>query len=126
MACDSATALGRFDDAICFGLEAVELNDDDRYDSAGHAYTALGFAFAVIDFDRTLTISGSVPNTRPTLPCSATWPTFTDLPASPAAGSPMKKLPQRSFDLLHPRCRPFTRPVCGCRRSTPRRTSHQR
>ena len=36
-ACDAATGTGRLDDAVRYGLEAIELNDDDRYDFAAHA-----------------------------------------------------------------------------------------
>ncbi len=43
-ACDAATGVGRFGDAVRFGLEAVTLNDDDRYDFAIDAYRLTGQA----------------------------------------------------------------------------------
>ena len=43
-ACDSATGAGRYDKAVSFGLEAIALNDDDRYDFDPSAYYATGFA----------------------------------------------------------------------------------
>ncbi len=43
-ACDSALAAGRIDDAIRFGMEAIELNDDDRYEPSSAAYIRAGFA----------------------------------------------------------------------------------
>ena len=44
MACDSATVAGRFDDAIRFGMEAIELNDDDRYEPSTTAYVRAGIS----------------------------------------------------------------------------------
>ena len=56
-ACDSATGEFRFDDAIRFGLEAIELNDDDRYDFYIWAYAHTGFAFGFSgDLDRCLSV----------------------------------------------------------------------
>ena len=56
-ACDSATALGRADDAIRFGFEAIELNDDDDYDTSATPYTVLGYALAMSgEFDRGLSV----------------------------------------------------------------------
>ncbi len=43
-ACDAAISVGRFDDAVRFGLEALALNSDDRYDFAIHAYRLTGLA----------------------------------------------------------------------------------
>ena len=56
-ACDSATGEFRYDDAIRFGLEAIELNDDDRYDFYIWAYRHTGFAFGFSgDLDRCLNV----------------------------------------------------------------------
>ena len=43
-ACDAAASVGRLDDAVRYGLEAVALNDDDRYDFTIHAYRVTGLA----------------------------------------------------------------------------------
>ena len=56
-ACDSATGVGRIDDAIRFGLEAIELNDDAHYESSSMAFVATGFALgATGDIQRALSI----------------------------------------------------------------------
>ncbi len=47
-ACDATTNSGRYDDAVRFGLEAVELNYDDRYDFTVHAYWTTAMAHFVI------------------------------------------------------------------------------
>ena len=43
-ASDSATSMGRVDDAVRFGREAVSLNDDARYDPDVLVYVQTGFA----------------------------------------------------------------------------------
>ena len=43
-ASDSVTTVGSVDDAVRFGLEAVSLNDDARYDPDPLAYVQTGFA----------------------------------------------------------------------------------
>lgn len=56
-ACDSATAVSRFDDAVRYGLEAIDSNDDDRYDVSSLAYLVTGFALAGIgDVDQSLDV----------------------------------------------------------------------
>jgi predicted ATPase len=49
MACNAATGTGRFDEGLRYGLEAVALNDDARYDFAINAYSSTGMAVAVLD-----------------------------------------------------------------------------
>jgi predicted ATPase len=57
VACDSATGVGRIDDAIRFGLDAIELNDDARYEPSSSAYIRTGFALtATGDIERALSI----------------------------------------------------------------------
>ncbi len=46
-ACDAATCVGRFDDGVGYGLEAISLNDDDRFDFTIHAYWATGLALFI-------------------------------------------------------------------------------
>jgi len=56
-ACDSATAAGRIGDAIRFGMEAIELNDDDHYEPSSAAYIRAGFAVSSTgDIGRALSI----------------------------------------------------------------------
>lgn len=56
-ACDSASGLGRFDEAIQFGLEAIELTDDERYEPSVTAFFKTGFALAMSgDIDRSLSV----------------------------------------------------------------------
>lgn len=56
-ACDSATGVGRIDDAIRFGLDAIELNDDARYEPSSSAYARTGFALSQSgDIERALNI----------------------------------------------------------------------
>ena len=54
-ACDAATGTWRFDDAVRYGLEAIELNDDDRYDFDVNAHFVTAMALFVLgDVDRGL------------------------------------------------------------------------
>jgi predicted ATPase len=54
-ACDAATGIWRVDDAVRYGLEAIELNDDDRYDFDVHAYYVTAMALFILgDIDRSL------------------------------------------------------------------------
>jgi hypothetical protein len=56
-ACDSATGTYRYDDAIRYGLEAIELNDDDRYDPSFWTYQTAGFALSFSgDLERGLSV----------------------------------------------------------------------
>ena len=54
-ACDAATGTGRYGDAVQYGLEAIALNDDDRYDFDIYAYHTTAMALFVFgDLERSL------------------------------------------------------------------------
>ncbi len=57
-ACDDASGAGRYEDAVGFGLEALALNEDDRYEFTIHAYWTTGMALAFIDgeFDKAMSV----------------------------------------------------------------------
>jgi tetratricopeptide (TPR) repeat protein len=56
-ACDSATGTFRYDDAIRYGLEAIELNDDDRYEPSFWTYQTAGFVLGFSgDLERGLSV----------------------------------------------------------------------
>ena len=56
-ASDAATGVGRYDDAVGYGLEADALNDDDRYDFTIHAYWLTGQAlFQTNDVEQSMRV----------------------------------------------------------------------